>query len=66
PVPTGEPNGHSQVDRLSLEREVRRAWVILDYRSERFEAPALPGFQVRQVVDFPSDYPKVRVVQVTR
>ncbi len=65
-VPTGEPTGHSQLDRLAREAAVRRAWVILDYRSERFDALAAPGFRIERIVDFPSDYPKTRVVELTR
>lgn len=65
-LPTGEPTGHRQLDRLAAEPTVRRAWVILDYRSERFEALAVPGFQTVRVADFPSAYPKVRVVELTR
>ncbi|MCS7080133.1 MAG: glycosyltransferase family 39 protein [Chloracidobacterium sp.] len=65
-VPTGEPNGHSQLDRLPLESAVQRAWVMLDYRSERFERLAVPGFQALRVMDFPSEYPKVRVVELRR
>ena len=65
-TPTGEPTGHNQLERLMREEGVRRAWVILDYRSEKFDAPAVPGFHVVRQVDFPSAYPKVRVIEVLR
>ncbi len=65
-LPTGEPTGHSQLTRLIAESTVRRAWVLLDYRSEQFELLVVPGFDVVRVVDFPHEYPKVRVVEITR
>jgi len=65
-TPTGEPTGHNQLERLIREEGVRHAWVILDYRSEKFDAPAVPGFHIVRQVDFPSAYPKVRVIEVTR
>lgn len=65
-TPTGEPTGHRQLERLKAEARVRRAWVILDYRSAHFASPSVPGFHVVRQVDFPSNYPKVRVIEVTR
>ncbi|OYT69787.1 MAG: hypothetical protein CFK52_12995 [Chloracidobacterium sp. CP2_5A] len=65
-APTGEPTGHNQLDRLPHETGVWRAWVILDYRSERFDSLAVAGFQIERVTDFPSDYPKTRVVEIRR
>ncbi|MGQ9896147.1 MAG: glycosyltransferase family 39 protein [Acidobacteriota bacterium] len=65
-VPTGEPTGHSQLERLKVDGDVKRAWIILDYRSALFTSPAFPGFHITRQIDFPSEYPKVRVIEVTR
>lgn len=66
-VPTGEPNGQGQLERMRSNPQVPRWWVVLDYRSKYFEKKSIgDDFTVVSVSDFPDRYPNVRVLEVRR
>ncbi len=66
-VPTGEPNGQGQLERMRSNPQVARWWVVLDYRSKYFEKKDIgDDFTVVSVSDFPDRFPKVRVLEVKR
>lgn len=66
-VPTGEPNGQGQLERMRSNPRVGRWWVVLDYRSKYFEKKSVgDDFTVVSVSDFPDRYPNVRVLEIRR
>ncbi len=66
-VPTGEPNGQGQLERMRSNPQVPRWWVVLDYRSKYFERKSVgDDFTVVSVSDFPDRYPNVRVLEIRR
>lgn len=66
-VPTGEPNGQGQLERMRTQKQISHWWVVLDYRSRYFEkVDRFDDFTVVSTTDFPDRYPKVRVLELRR